>query len=107
MGHALAQRIHERFPTIRDGKCVAAQKPVQFLVLHERPIRLYAGRKHAASLLSQILIMSATAQSVSVASASEKTKQPSGWDHLKHLLPYIVRYKGMSLLGLLSLVTLP
>src|SRR6202050_587645 len=59
--------------------------------------------ERAASLLSQGLVMSATAQSVSVASADPKAKQASGWDHLKHLLPYVVRYKGMSFLGLLSL----
>ena len=103
MGHALAQRIHERFPTIRDSRCVSAQEAVRFLLLRERPIRLYSARKCAASLLSRILVMSATAQSVSVPSAGTKTKQPSGWDHLKHLLPYVVRYKGMSFLGLLSL----
>ena len=59
--------------------------------------------ERAPSLLSQNLVMSATAQSVSVASAGAKAKQASGWDHLKHLLPYVVRYKGMSFLGLLSL----
>jgi ATP-binding cassette subfamily B protein len=30
--------------------------------------------------------------------------QPSGWDHLKRLIPYIMRYKAMSALGILTLV---
>src|SRR5580704_16902641 len=46
--------------------------------------------------------MSAIAQPVS-AGAQEGKKQPSGWEHLKHLLPYVKRYKGMVALGLLSL----
>jgi len=30
--------------------------------------------------------------------------QASGWDHLKRLIPYIMRYKAMSALGILTLV---
>jgi ATP-binding cassette, subfamily B, multidrug efflux pump len=30
-------------------------------------------------------------------------KRPSGWDHLKTLLPYVSHYKGMTALGLLAL----
>jgi ATP-binding cassette, subfamily B, multidrug efflux pump len=46
--------------------------------------------------------MSAIAQPA--VTASERKRQPSGWDHLKHLLPYVGRYKGMVSLGLLALV---
>jgi ATP-binding cassette, subfamily B, multidrug efflux pump len=45
--------------------------------------------------------MSAIAQPI--AGTQERKKQPSGWDHLKHLLPYVARYKRMVALGLLSL----
>jgi ATP-binding cassette, subfamily B, multidrug efflux pump len=30
-------------------------------------------------------------------------RKPSGWDHLKTLLPYVSRYKGMTALGLVAL----
>jgi ATP-binding cassette subfamily B multidrug efflux pump len=46
--------------------------------------------------------MNAIAQPVA-ASAQDRKKQASGWDHLRHLLPYVKRYKGMVALGLLSL----
>ncbi len=46
--------------------------------------------------------MSAIAQPVT-AKPGEQNQQPSGWDHLKPLLPYVARYKGMVGLGLLSL----
>jgi ATP-binding cassette, subfamily B, multidrug efflux pump len=35
--------------------------------------------------------------------AARPSKKPSGWDHLKSLLPYVWRYKGMVALGLLTL----
>jgi ATP-binding cassette subfamily B multidrug efflux pump len=44
--------------------------------------------------------MSAVAQPVSAA-AAKPARKPSGWDHLKPLLPYVARYKGMVALGLL------
>jgi ATP-binding cassette, subfamily B, multidrug efflux pump len=48
--------------------------------------------------------MSAIAQSVAGSTRKEdKPKQPSGWDQLKHLIPYMTRYKGMVALGLVSL----
>jgi len=48
--------------------------------------------------------MSAIAQPVAEnARRQQKQKQPSGWDQLKHLIPYMTRYKGMVALGLLSL----
>jgi ATP-binding cassette subfamily B multidrug efflux pump len=48
--------------------------------------------------------MSAIAQPVTEnARKQEKQKQPSGWDQLKHLIPYMTRYKGMVALGLLAL----
>jgi ATP-binding cassette subfamily B protein len=43
--------------------------------------------------------MSAIAQPAAAASAHPQRK-PSGWQHLKPLLPYIARYKGMVVLGL-------
>lgn len=43
--------------------------------------------------------MSAIAQPAATASARTQRK-PSGWQHLKPLLPYITRYKGMVILGL-------
>lgn len=43
--------------------------------------------------------MSAIAQPAATASARPQRK-PSGWQHLKPLLPYIARYKGMVILGL-------
>jgi hypothetical protein len=48
--------------------------------------------------------MSAIAQPVAETTREkDKPKQPSGWDQLKHLIPYMTRYKGMVALGLLSL----
>ena len=44
--------------------------------------------------------MSAIAQPAATASARPQRK-PSGWQHLKPLLPYIARYKGMVIVGLL------
>ena len=35
--------------------------------------------------------------------AARSEKRPSGWDHLKTLLPYVSRYKRMTALGLLML----
>jgi ATP-binding cassette subfamily B multidrug efflux pump len=46
--------------------------------------------------------MSAIAQPVP-ATAARPERKPSGWDHLKTLIPYVMRYKGMSALGLLTL----
>ena len=43
--------------------------------------------------------MSAIAQPVA-ATAQGRERQPSGWDHLKPLVPYVLRYKGMVALGL-------
>jgi len=43
--------------------------------------------------------MSAIAQPAAAASARPPAR-PSGWQHLKPLLPYIARYKGMVILGL-------
>jgi ATP-binding cassette, subfamily B, multidrug efflux pump len=45
--------------------------------------------------------MSAIAQPV--AAASRPARAPSGWDHLKTLLPYVRRYKRMTAVGLLTL----
>ena len=45
--------------------------------------------------------MSAIAQPAA-ASAARPVKQASGWDHLKTLIPYVRRYKGMTALGLLT-----
>ena len=42
--------------------------------------------------------MSAIAQPVAAAARPEK--KPSGWDNLKPLFPYVARYKGMVILGL-------
>jgi ATP-binding cassette, subfamily B, multidrug efflux pump len=48
--------------------------------------------------------MSAIAQPVTENTAKQDSqKQPSGWDQLKHLIPYMTRYKGMVALGLLAL----
>jgi ATP-binding cassette, subfamily B, multidrug efflux pump len=44
--------------------------------------------------------MSAIAQPV--AAKARPARVPSGWDHLKTLLPYVRRYKGMTALGLLT-----
>jgi ATP-binding cassette, subfamily B, multidrug efflux pump len=46
--------------------------------------------------------MSAIAQPVTQAGA-RPSRQPSGWDHLKTLIPYVKNYKGMVTLGLLTL----
>lgn len=46
--------------------------------------------------------MSAIAQPVS-ATVAQSERKPSGWDHLKYLLPYVARYKGMVSVGLLAL----
>src|SRR5690348_670920 len=46
--------------------------------------------------------MSAVTQSIAGASA-RPARQPSGWDHLRLLLPYVGRYKKMVSLGLLAL----
>lgn len=46
--------------------------------------------------------MSAVTQSIAGASARPERK-PSGWDHLKVLLPYVKRYKKMVIVGLLAL----
>ena len=43
--------------------------------------------------------MSAIAQPVST-TAARPARKPSGWQHLKPLLPYVARYKGMVALGL-------
>jgi ATP-binding cassette subfamily B protein len=43
--------------------------------------------------------MSAIAQPVST-TAARPARRPSGWQHLKPLLPYVARYKGMVALGL-------
>src|SRR5579863_753875 len=43
--------------------------------------------------------MSAVAQPVAGA-AARKERKPSGWQNLKPLLPYVARYKGMVILGL-------
>jgi len=47
--------------------------------------------------------MSAIAQPVP-ATASRPERKPSGWSHLKTLIPYVKRYKAMSALGLLTVV---
>jgi ATP-binding cassette, subfamily B, multidrug efflux pump len=46
--------------------------------------------------------MSAIAQPVAAAT-SPRERKPSGWDHLKTLLPYVKRYKKMLALGLVTL----
>lgn len=46
--------------------------------------------------------MSAVTQSIAGASA-RPVRQPSGWDHLKLLLPYVGHYKKMVSVGLLAL----
>ncbi|MGA7841221.1 MAG: ABC transporter ATP-binding protein [Candidatus Acidiferrales bacterium] len=46
--------------------------------------------------------MSAIAQPAAVNVAARPAKKPSGWDHLKTLLPYVGRYKSMTALGLLT-----
>jgi ATP-binding cassette, subfamily B, multidrug efflux pump len=45
--------------------------------------------------------MSAIAQPVTA--GSRPARVPSGWDHLKTLLPYVRRYKGMTAVGLVTL----
>ena len=46
--------------------------------------------------------MSAAAEPVSAAVA-KPPRQPSGWEHMRPLLPYVWRYKGMTSIGLLAL----
>jgi ATP-binding cassette, subfamily B, multidrug efflux pump len=46
--------------------------------------------------------VSAIAQPAAVNVAGSSVKKPSGWDHLKTLLPYVNRYKSMTALGLLT-----
>ena len=46
--------------------------------------------------------MSAIAQPIPT-TAVKRQREPSGWDHLKYLLPYVARYKTMSAIGLLAL----
>jgi ATP-binding cassette, subfamily B, multidrug efflux pump len=46
--------------------------------------------------------LNAIAQPV-VRQAARTEKGPSGWNHLKNLLPYVANYKGMTVLGLLAL----
>lgn len=46
--------------------------------------------------------MSAIAQPVTAAARPERG--PSGWDHMKTLLPYVRRYKAMTALGLLTTI---
>jgi ATP-binding cassette subfamily B protein len=41
---------------------------------------------------------------VQVPNQTNPEAQASGWDHLKRLIPYIMRYKAMSALGILTLV---
>jgi len=48
--------------------------------------------------------MSAIAQPVS--SAAKPARKPSGWSHLKTLIPYVLRYKTMVCLGLLTLAAM-
>jgi ATP-binding cassette, subfamily B, multidrug efflux pump len=49
--------------------------------------------------------MSAAAQTVAASAAARPAeKKVSGWQHLRRLIPYILRYKGMTALGLLMLV---
>ena len=47
--------------------------------------------------------MSAAAEPVSAAAAAKPERQPSGWEHMRPLLPYVWRYKGMTLIGLFAL----
>jgi ATP-binding cassette, subfamily B, multidrug efflux pump len=46
--------------------------------------------------------VSAISQPAAVNVAARPAKKPSGWDHLKTLLPYVGRYKSMTALGLLT-----
>jgi ATP-binding cassette, subfamily B, multidrug efflux pump len=48
--------------------------------------------------------MSAIAQPVST--AAKPARKPSGWSHLKTLIPYVLRYKTMVCLGLLTLAAM-
>lgn len=47
--------------------------------------------------------MSAIAQPVR-ATAARPERKPSGWDHLKTLIPYVKRYKRMSALGFVTVI---
>src|ERR1700722_11652724 len=49
--------------------------------------------------------MSSLAQPVAV-DASGRARQPSGWEQLKTLLPYVARYKRMVALGLFTLAVM-
>jgi ATP-binding cassette subfamily B protein len=46
--------------------------------------------------------VSTIAQPAAVTVAARPAKKASGWDHLKTLIPYVSRYKGMTALGLLT-----
>jgi ATP-binding cassette subfamily B protein len=46
--------------------------------------------------------VSAIAQPAAVSVPARPAKKASGWDHLKTLIPYVRRYKGMTALGLLT-----
>jgi ATP-binding cassette, subfamily B, multidrug efflux pump len=46
--------------------------------------------------------VSAIAQPAAVSAAARPAKKASGWDQLKTLIPYVKRYKAMTLLGLLT-----
>ncbi len=47
--------------------------------------------------------MSAAAEPVSAAAAPKPERQLSGWVHMRPLLPYLWRYRGMTAIGLLAL----
>lgn len=47
--------------------------------------------------------MSAAAEPVSAAAAAKPERQPSGWEHMRPLLPYVWRYKRMTAIGLAAL----
>jgi ATP-binding cassette subfamily B protein len=47
--------------------------------------------------------MSTAAEPVSAAAAAKPERQPSGWEHMRPLLPFVWRYKGMTLIGLAAL----
>ena len=49
--------------------------------------------------------MSAAAQSA-VAAAARPQRKPSGWQNLKPLMPYVLRYKRMIVVGLLALAAM-
>jgi ATP-binding cassette, subfamily B, multidrug efflux pump len=45
------------------------------------------------------------AAQIAVTACARPERQPSGWDNLKPLVPYVLRYKRTGLIGLLALVT--